>query len=500
VGFVQTLGSAVKGSSSLTTALTLTANTTVGNRVIVSSSVVASATAQTLTVTDSKGNTWTQHAIDNALAAFTTAQFSSVLTTALVSGDTITVTQSGTATANGFIQALEFSGATTPITSSTGRSGSNVATVTGISVTQAAGSFFIGILHTGNGGTPASTGSLTAPWNARETGQTGSTSLHWYAVWDQTQAAGATVGFAPTLSSSASYGGMLTGFTTSSANVAGGTLTLSGAAPASGTAPAAGSVSLTGSTNAPTGTPGTSGGLMTLSGASSAGTASVIHHWVGAPTSGGFRVRARTSGATSCRLAVSTSPAMTAPTYFGPQTPSGGYVDFTATGLAAGHPVLLPADRQPRRRGAARVRREGEDAARAGTASFKFAFGGCTNGYNANREAVDDIRSWGADFFLHLGDFHYKSLTSTDPTVHRQGWEDQIRFAPGLLELTRDVPWWYCRSDHEAGPDNGDSNNAYTAASSPATSSSCPTARSATRARHRRGCTSRGSSGGCGSS
>jgi hypothetical protein len=49
--------------------------------------------------------------------------------------------------------------------------------------------------------------------------------------------------------------------------------------------------------------------------------------------------------------------------------------------------------------------------------------------------------------------------------VHRQGWEDQIRFAPGLLELTRDVPMWYCRSDHEAGPDNGDSNNAYTAAS-----------------------------------
>jgi hypothetical protein len=105
VGFVQTLGSAVKGSSSLTTSPDPHREhhgRQPGHRVRRGRGVGDGA--------DVDGDRQQGQHLDAArhrqrTGGFHTAQFSSVLTTALVSGDTITVTQGGTATANGFIQA-----------------------------------------------------------------------------------------------------------------------------------------------------------------------------------------------------------------------------------------------------------------------------------------------------------------------------------------------------------------------------------------------------------
>ena len=189
------------------------------------------------------------------------------------------------------------------------------------------------------------------------------------------------------------------------------------------------------------------------------GAGSVTHAWVGAPTTDGFRVRARTAGATSLRLAVSTSPAMTSPTYLTAQTPnSAGYVDFTVTGLPSGtqHYYQLadtPAGDVEKLIGAVgKVRTLPAQTA----GGFTFAFGSCVTN-NAVTSALTDLRSWDPDFWLHLGDFHYRNPTSTDPAVHRGLIEAQIAAAGGLAAALRDVPSFYVRSDHDAGPgDNAD--------------------------------------------
>ncbi len=198
----------------------------------------------------------------------------------------------------------------------------------------------------------------------------------------------------------------------------------------------------------------------------------VTHTWVGAPTATGFRVTSLTGAATSVRLKVCTDAGMTTGTVFvAAQTPDAtGYVSHTVTGLANLTQYYYQLEDTPSGGSATLIGNVGKAKTLPPTGSaqsFTFAFGGCCTTNATNGSAFDDIRTWNPNFFIHMGDFHYKDPTSTDPTVHAQDWADQIQ-GVGTGELktfVRDMPMFYIRSDHDAGPsDNGDSNNASTAA------------------------------------
>ena len=111
IAFVKSIGSNISSSSSITT-LSVTvpaAGVAVGNCVIVWFNGFNWATGQNATASDSKSNTYTRDYVLNSTAAGLNVMSSAIVTTALVSGDTITCTFTA-ANQDYIIQALEFSG------------------------------------------------------------------------------------------------------------------------------------------------------------------------------------------------------------------------------------------------------------------------------------------------------------------------------------------------------------------------------------------------------
>jgi hypothetical protein len=205
---------------------------------------------------------------------------------------------------------------------------------------------------------------------------------------------------------------------------------------------------------------------VTATGTAGATAASVSHVWVGAPTSAGFVVTAKVTAGANIGLNVSTSSSMTSPTHFNGGAPdSDGYRRLVATGLSPHTQYYYQLTDTPV---ATAVPFGAVGKAKtlitAGTpGGFTMGFGGCTVD-TSDGSALLDLHDWAPDLFAHLGDFHYNGSTSTTPSVHAANYHNQIVNAPSMQTLLRDVPSYYEVSDHEAGPDNGDSDNAYTAA------------------------------------
>lgn len=190
----------------------------------------------------------------------------------------------------------------------------------------------------------------------------------------------------------------------------------------------------------------------------------VLHSWLGAPVQDGFQVVSKLDSGSAVRLVVSESSNMDNPTYFGPEAiDSSGYVRHETSGLDAGtryYYQLEDAGTPIGTVGKART------LPRSGSivSSFRVALGACTLKNRADGGAHTDVRVWDPDFFVHTGDFYYTSSTTTNPDFFEGLYADMIQTYPGHSELARDVPFYYCASDHEAGPDNGDSDNAWTVA------------------------------------
>lgn len=202
----------------------------------------------------------------------------------------------------------------------------------------------------------------------------------------------------------------------------------------------------------------TAGGAISLPG--------TVNFVIAQPSNAGFAASINMTGATSVRLAVSTHSNMASPSFVAAQTPDAdGYCHWAATGLTPGTQYYYQAADTPTGAAETMIGAIGQVATlpAVGTpaASIKFALGSCTNGHG-DGVAFADLVAWGPAFLAHVGDLHYKALTSTTESVHRAGYEDQLENAVGMTTMLQKVPLFYCRSDHEAGPDNGDSDNAYT--------------------------------------
>nr|WP_240971248.1 alkaline phosphatase D family protein [Microbispora sp. CL1-1] len=94
--------------------------------------------------------------------------------------------------------------------------------------------------------------------------------------------------------------------------------------------------------------------------------------------------------------------------------------------------------------------------------SFTFCAASCASN-NSNATTFDAIRAENPSFFVHLGDLHYRDLTSNDQIAYQRAY-DQVMSSPRQLAFFGALPVPYIWSDHDSVGANGDG----TAASVPA--------------------------------
>lgn len=209
--------------------------------------------------------------------------------------------------------------------------------------------------------------------------------------------------------------------------------------------------------------------------------ATVVQTVAGAPSQTGFTVVSKTVLATSLRLKLATNPAMTQNISFvAAQAPdSMGYTRHVAAGLAAGTTYYYQLANTPAGGSETAVGPVGKckTLKAAGTPQdFTVAFGSCVVQAASDAAALDDLIAWNPDLVIHTGDFDYSGTTSTVLATQVGIYETQIgavgagRATPAAAgypssyaQMVAQAWGYYLRSDHEAGPDNGDSDNAYTA-------------------------------------
>ncbi len=89
-----------------------------------------------------------------------------------------------------------------------------------------------------------------------------------------------------------------------------------------------------------------------------------------------------------------------------------------------------------------------------GPFSFRLIASGCAR-TASDRPVFEVIRRQEPLFFLHLGDFHYENIASSDVEVYRTAYREVLS-SPVQAALYRDVPIAYIWDDHDYGPNNSD--------------------------------------------
>lgn len=194
----------------------------------------------------------------------------------------------------------------------------------------------------------------------------------------------------------------------------------------------------------------------------------VVQSIAGGQTQTTFTVVSKLSNATSVRLKVATDAALTQNvTWVSAQTPDSlSYVRHAATGLSAGTQYYYQLADTPSGGSETLIGSVGmaKTLKAAGSPqNFRVALVSCITQAAADPAAINDWTAWNADLNIFTGDLDYSGTTSTDLPTQVGVYEKQITNSAGLNALVANAWGYYCRSDHEAGPDNGDSDNAYTA-------------------------------------
>ena len=200
----------------------------------------------------------------------------------------------------------------------------------------------------------------------------------------------------------------------------------------------------------------------------------------GAPSQTGFTVASKVIGATSCRLKVATDAGLTQNVFYvAAQVPdSNGYVSHAVTGLAAHTQYYVQVTDTPASTatetlfGAAGACKT--LPATGGPANFTVSFASCIATTDTNSPAAStamaDWVNWNADIKIFTGDFDYFDATYTDEYSQIGVFESQVHQGAdggaGAIQQMLAQGWgFYCASDHDTGPDNGDSNTAWMPAS-----------------------------------
>jgi phosphodiesterase/alkaline phosphatase D-like protein len=132
------------------------------------------------------------------------------------------------------------------------------------------------------------------------------------------------------------------------------------------------------------------------------------------------QVNANVSG---IRLKVATDAIFTSPVFGAAVSSSKGIAKPTITGLAAATLYYY------------KVQKDGADIANCPTgtfrtkpaASFKCCFGSCVL-TGSNHAVFDTIRAENPDFFIHMGDRHYKDIAVASDSEHYEAFTAQKRW------------------------------------------------------------------------
>lgn len=186
-------------------------------------------------------------------------------------------------------------------------------------------------------------------------------------------------------------------------------------------------------------------------GAGSSG--STIHRWVGGVTKTRLRFGVKTSGATAVRVGVSTvSDLSSGVVYSSSAAPSTeGWTKHEITGLTAGTTYYYAIERDSTLDTTSILTTKTFPSGD----SFKFAFASCLQNNSATSAIFDQMDNvFGADFFLHLGDWHYDDNSTATVASQEESMSSQIVANSRLGSFIAKVPTMYETSDHDAGANN----------------------------------------------
>jgi phosphodiesterase/alkaline phosphatase D-like protein len=178
--------------------------------------------------------------------------------------------------------------------------------------------------------------------------------------------------------------------------------------------------------------------------------------WSGAVTTDSASVKARvTTVDAEVRLAVSSSPEMTSPSYLTAAVDSftgeARVMAFDLVGLEHGtdywYAIEADAVLDLSRQG--HFRTFAEDAF-----SFSFSVGSCAS-TGSNGAVFDTIRELDPLFHVVTGDFFYANIAVNDPSLYVDAFTRTVG-SPAQSALYRDAPVVYTWDDHDYGPNNGD--------------------------------------------
>jgi len=204
---------------------------------------------------------------------------------------------------------------------------------------------------------------------------------------------------------------------------------------------------------------------------------SVKSIWAGALTATSVRVIADTAPATAGTLKVADNAAMTGPVSIGPVSPTAeGILAFTVTGLTpdtrywylvndgADNPSYTGTFRThpgPVGEPASYIFGAAGDAGLTGDGDESTITNAVSNGLvfpTMTAQSLAEDWAW----FSHLGDLHYRNITTNDPTLFRAAYDDNFNynlgFNPGARQGTflRGQAITYIWDDHDFGGNNSD--------------------------------------------
>ena len=175
--------------------------------------------------------------------------------------------------------------------------------------------------------------------------------------------------------------------------------------------------------------------------------------WVGAvtPTTATGKARLARPGQVA-RLAVSTSPTLWWPRYFGPvQSDSNHYnvVSFPMDRLRPDTQYYYAVEIDGRMD---RVKRGKFRTFPENPKTFSFAFASCARTASTS-DVFDAIRTNNPLFYMNIGDFHYLDLTNSNIGKFREAY-DLVLTSPQQAELYRSTAFFYMWDDHDFGGNN----------------------------------------------
>lgn len=177
---------------------------------------------------------------------------------------------------------------------------------------------------------------------------------------------------------------------------------------------------------------------------------SVVSRWAGALGPTGFTSVAKTSGATTARLAASAGPSMTNPIYSGAVTPdANGVVKAAVAGLVPSSDYWYAWELG----GGLDTTKIGRvHTPPSGPHSFKFAVASCDNG-NGVADTYDRMKARNPLFFCSPGDLFYADITTNNQSLFR-GRYDTLLASTKAGPFLAEVPIVYTWSDHDFADNN----------------------------------------------